>query len=179
VSIDALRRPEQFPSRACDDFCPATIIKSLATGYVGPSGAAPPPLVLIVEDDVETRQFYKHVLQSVGLRTDEAHNGLQALDKATQEIPDLVLADIAVPGIDGIELCRRLRADERTRHVPLLAITGYGDRQYEDRARAAGANHVLSKPSGADTVAAEALRLLAAESRRRDHAAASVAHKVV
>jgi CheY-like chemotaxis protein len=139
-------------------------------------GAAPSPLVLIVEDDVETRQFYRFVLQSAGLRTDEAHNGLQALDKAIQDIPALVLTDIAVPGIDGLELCRRLRADARTRHVPLLAITGYGDRQYEDRARAAGANHVLSKPCSGDTLAAEALRLIAPDSNGQDHAVAAIAH---
>jgi two-component system, cell cycle response regulator DivK len=151
----------------------------LATGSVGSSGAAPSPLVLIVEDDVETRQFYRFVLQSVGLRTDEAHNGLQALDKAIQDVPALVLTDIAVPGIDGLELCRRLRSHARTRHIPLLAITGYGDRQYEDRARAAGANHVLIKPCSGDTLAAEVLRLLASESQRQDRAAASIAHKAI
>jgi CheY-like chemotaxis protein len=151
----------------------------LTTGYVGLSGGAPLPLVLIVEDDVETRQFYTHVLHDKGLRTDQAHNGLQAFEKAVHEVPDLILTDIAVPGIDGIELCRRLRADERTRHIPLLAITGYGDRQYEDRARSAGANHVLTKPCSAGTLAAEAFRLLAAESGRRNHASEPIAPKGV
>ena len=90
----------------------------LATGDVGPSSAAPPPLILIVEDDVETRQFYTYVLRGEGFRTDQAHNGLQAFEKAVHDVPDLILTDIAVPGIDGIELCRRLRADERTRGIP-------------------------------------------------------------
>jgi CheY-like chemotaxis protein len=136
-------------------------------------------LILIVEDDVETRQFYTYVFLGEGFRTDQAHNGLQAFEKAVDDVPDLILTDIAVPGIDGIELCRRLRADERTRRIPVLAITGYGDRQYENRARRAGANHVLSKPCSADTLAAEARRLLAPGSRRRDRADGPVARRVV
>jgi CheY-like chemotaxis protein len=103
-------------------------------------------LVLIVEDDPETRQFYVDALSGHGFRTIDAHNGLQALDKALAAMPDVVLADIAVPGIDGIELCRRLRADERTRAIPILAITGYEDRRYRDRAIEAGAVAVLQKP---------------------------------
>lgn len=147
--------------------------------YGGLSSAAPSPLILIVEDDVETRQFYTHVLRLEGFRTDQAHNGLQAFEKAVHDLPDLILTDIAVPGIDGIELCRRLRADERTRRIPLLAVTGYGDRQYEDRARGAGADHVLIKPCSAETLAAEAHRLLAHGSLQRDQAGEPVARKIV
>jgi two-component system cell cycle response regulator DivK len=103
-------------------------------------------LVLVVEDDPETRNFLLAALRQHGFRADGAHNGLQALEKAFTSAPALVLADIAVPGIDGIELCRRLRADVRTRAVPVLAITGYDDRHYRDRALQAGADRVLSKP---------------------------------
>jgi two-component system, cell cycle response regulator DivK len=128
-------------------------------------GAATPsrqPLVLIVEDDPDIRHFYILALERAGFRTDEAHNGLQALDKVFDSRPDLIVADIAIPGMDGIELCRRLRADERTRSVPVLAMTGYGGRHYPDRARRAGADHVLIKPCDAETLVAEARRLLAA-----------------
>jgi CheY-like chemotaxis protein len=71
-----------------------------------------------------------------------------------------VLTDIAVPGLDGIELCRRLRADIRTCHVPVLAVTGYDDRRYPDRIIQAGANRVLLKPLDAAVLLAEAQRLL-------------------
>jgi len=117
-------------------------------------------LVLVVEDDPETRQFYSDAFEREGFLIDQAHNGFQALEKAFAHPPDLVLTDIAVPGIDGIELCRRLRADERTRLIPLLAITGYGDRQYSDRARGAGADQVLAKPCDVDQLLSEALRLM-------------------
>ena len=119
------------------------------------------PLVLIVEDDPETRQFLVDLLNHHGFRTDAAHNGLQALDKALASTPDLVLADIVVPGIDGIELCRRLRADVRTRAVPVLAVTGYEDRHYRVRAMEAGADRVLIKPLEPDSLVREVRELVA------------------
>ena len=127
----------------------------------GAASSSSRPLVLIVEDDPETRHLYSHALEGAGFRIDEAHNGFQALEKALASPPDLIVADIAIPGMDGIELCRRLRADDRTRSVPVLAMTGYGERRYPDRARLAGADEVLIKPCDADTFLAEARRLLA------------------
>jgi two-component system, cell cycle response regulator DivK len=118
------------------------------------------PLILIVEDDPETRRFYVDALKLHGFRTDDAHNGYQALEKAFVATPHLVLADIDIPGIDGIELCRRLRTDIRTREVPVLAVTGYGDRSYRDRAIAAGADRVLIKPCEPDTLVREVQELV-------------------
>ena len=126
-----------------------------------------PPLVLVVEDDVELRLFYKQALAEEGFRTDEAHNGFQALEKALREVPDLIVTDIAVPGLDGIELCRRLRTNAVTREIPVLAVTGYGDRHYEDRAREAGAVQVLIKPFSGDRLVVEARRLVAESARAR------------
>jgi CheY-like chemotaxis protein len=134
------------------------------TGGASPAG----PLILIVEDDPETRQFYAHALENQGFRAEQAHNGHQALEKARANAPDLVLADIALPGMDGIELCRQLRADIRTRAIRFLAITGYDDRHYPDRARTAGADHVLTKPCDADTLVAEARRLLGVAVRAKN-----------
>jgi CheY-like chemotaxis protein len=130
---------------------------------LGQAPAAPPrepPLVLIVEDDPETRHLYLSVFASEGFRTEEAHNGLQALEKARALRPDLILTDIAVPGIDGIELCRRLRSDAETRDIPVLAVTGYEDRHYPDRASIAGANRILLKPLHPEVLLAEARQLL-------------------
>jgi len=120
----------------------------------------PVPRVLVVEDDLETRHFYTDALSRGGFHVEQAHNGFQALEKAFASTPDLILTDIAVPGIDGIELCTRLRADARTSAVPVLAITGYSDRQYPDRARLAGADGVLIKPCEADQIVDEARRVL-------------------
>ena len=128
------------------------------------------PLVLVVEDDPETRQYYLQILSSEGFSTEDAHNGLQALEKARVLSPDLVLTDIAVPGIDGIELCRRLRAEPRTRDISLLAVTGYDDRDYQDRAIQAGADHIMIKPVEARLLCEEVRRLV---HDRRSPAAAS------
>ena len=117
-------------------------------------------LILVVEDDRETREFYSDALARDGFTIDQAHNGHQALEKALQSSPNLILTDIAVPGIDGIELCKRLRSDARTRAIPVLAVTGHDDRQYPDRARVAGADRVLIKPCDAEMLVREARLLL-------------------
>src|SRR5262249_40893604 len=136
--------------RACD-FSEAfiTILMPMST-----------PIVLIVEDDPETRQYYQTVFELEGFRTEQAHNGLQAFEKATAIAPDLILTDIAVPCIAGIELCRRLRTDARTKAIPVLAVPGYGDRRYPDRAIDAGANRVLTKPCTPDSLVGVARQLL-------------------
>jgi CheY-like chemotaxis protein len=118
------------------------------------------PRVLVVEDDPETRRYYLSILERDGFVVEQAHNGRQALDKARTHAPDLVLTDIAVPGLDGIALCRELRGDPATRDIPVLAVTGYDDRQYNTRALDAGANRILSKPIDAETLLAEARGLL-------------------
>jgi CheY-like chemotaxis protein len=68
--------------------------------------------------------------------------------------------DIALAGMDGIELCRTRRADARTRDIPVLAITGHGDRHDPDRVRSAGADRLLAKPCDVDVLLVEALRLI-------------------
>jgi CheY-like chemotaxis protein len=125
--------------------------------------AAEAPLVLVVEDDPELRQYYTDTFLRDGFAVEQAHNGNQALETAFKGAPDLILTDIAVPGMDGIELCRRIRSDDRTKTIPVLAVTGYDDRHYPDRVRQAGANHVLLKPCDAAVLIAEARRLIAAE----------------
>jgi len=129
------------------------------------------PLILIVEDDPETREFYSDALARDGFVIDQAHNGHQALEKALQSSPNLILTDIAVPGIDGIELCKRLRSDARTRAIPVLAVTGYGDRRYPDRARIAGADRVLIKPCDAEMLVREARLLLGLQGVRAGESA--------
>jgi len=125
-----------------------------------------PALVLVVEDDPETRRYYAEALARGGFETHEAHNGLQALQKALALPPAPVLTDIVVPGIDGIELLRRLRADERTSSIPVIAITGYDNRHYIDRALGAGAAHVLAKPCDSETLINEARQVLAGRLRQ-------------
>ena len=119
------------------------------------------PLILIVEDDPGTRGLYREQLALSGFRTVEAHNGRQALAKARECRPAAVLTDIAVPGLDGFELCRELHRSRETCDIPVLAVTGrpeYLDQP--ERMRRAGITQILVKPIRPDTIVFELRRLL-------------------
>ncbi len=118
------------------------------------------PLVLIVEDDFSTRVMYREYLSQSGFRTADAHNGFQALEKAQLLIPDAIVTDLAVPGMDGFEFCRKLHEAETTRAIPIIAVTGHSEYLDEpDRFRHAGILRVLVKPCEPDVIVRE-LRLL-------------------
>ena len=119
------------------------------------------PLVLIVEDDLSTRMLYRDYLLHDGFRIIDAHNGHQALEKARQSCPNVVLTDLAVPGMDGFEFCRALQESMPTRTIPILAVTGHSEYlQQPDRFSEAGISHVLIKPCPPDVIAYELRRLL-------------------
>ena len=119
------------------------------------------PLVLIVEDDLSTRVLYRDYLTNCGFRIVDAHNGNQALAKARELRPNVVLTDLAVPGMDGFEFCRALQQSDMTRTIPVLAVTGHSEYlEQPDRFRQAGILHVLTKPCAPDVIEAELRRLL-------------------
>jgi CheY-like chemotaxis protein len=124
------------------------------------------PLVLIVEDDLSTRSMYREYLQQDGFRTVEAHNGHQALEKARDLHPNVVLTDLNVPGMTGFEFCRALQQSPATRPIPILAVTGHSE--YLDqphRFAEAGILHVLIKPCPPQVIASELRRLLNGHAR--------------
>jgi two-component system, cell cycle response regulator DivK len=102
--------------------------------------------VLIVEDNEKSMKLFRDVLAVKGYRTLEATTGAQAFDLAAQHRPDLVLMDIQLPDIDGIEMLRRLRADERTTSISVLAVTAQAMQGDRERFVAAGFDGYLSKP---------------------------------
>jgi len=119
------------------------------------------PLVLIVEDDLSTRVMYRDYLSHCGFRIVDAHNGHQALAKARELRPNVVLTDLAVPGMDGFEFCRALQQSDATRAIPVLAVTGHAEYlEQPERFRETGILHVLTKPCAPDVIAEELRRLL-------------------
>ncbi|HEY3886550.1 MAG TPA: response regulator [Vicinamibacterales bacterium] len=125
------------------------------------------PLVLIVEDDRDGRRMFADWLEHAGFRVEQAHNGLQALERALDVVPDAILTDLNIPGIDGYELTRRLKADARTARVPILAVTGYGPfTQDPARAGRAGCDAILPKPCDPEDVETT-LKDLIQDARRR------------
>jgi two-component system cell cycle response regulator DivK len=124
------------------------------------------PLVLLVEDDRQGRLMYAEWLEQAGFRVEQAHNGLQALERAFDLLPAVVVTDLNIPGIDGYELTRRLKSDARTSAIPVLAVTGYGPfTQDPARAGRAGCDAVLSKPCSPEDLDAAITGLI--EERRK------------
>lgn len=101
--------------------------------------------MLLVDDDRDTREMYSLYLRHVGLRVDEAPSAWSALDRAREMAPDVIVTDIAMPGMDGVMLSRALKAEAATRHVPIIAVSGNAD-----RAQGAGCDAVLEKPCSPD-----------------------------
>ncbi len=116
-------------------------------------------IVLVADDDADTRDMYRCYLCSRGLIVEEACNGLEAIAKARAIHPDVVLAEVTLPGVDGFELCREIRQDPRTARIAFIAVTGYSRPDGADRARRAGCDAFLLKPTTPEQVLAEIGRL--------------------
>ena len=104
------------------------------------------PQVLVVEDNEKSMKLFRDVLLATGYRTLEATTGGQAVALATQHAPDLVLMDIQLPDIGGVEALGRLRADERTASLSVVALTAQAMEGDRERFLAAGFDGYLSKP---------------------------------
>jgi two-component system, cell cycle response regulator DivK len=103
-------------------------------------------LIMLVDDYVDNREVYAHYLRYKGYRVEEAEDGHQALEKAVRHRPDLIVMDLALPGLDGWEATRRLKGDPQTRDIPVIALTGHAMEGQSDRARAAGCDAFVVKP---------------------------------
>jgi two-component system, cell cycle response regulator DivK len=102
--------------------------------------------ILLVEDDAETRLAYRTLLEHAGWSVHEAGDGEQALRMFNGSLPSVAVIDISIPGIDGWEMTRRLKLDERTRDVPVLLVTGHSLDEDRRRARDLGCAGYLVKP---------------------------------
>ncbi len=108
--------------------------------------------VLVVDDEESILAILSQLLTRAGLRVRTATNVNQALAVLTDEVPCLVLTDVLMPGLDGLELCRRVKHDPRTAHVPVILVTGRTDERDVDEGVAAGAADYIKKPFDRDEV---------------------------
>ena len=126
-------------------------------------------IILVVEREPNIRELEQHFLDEAGYTVEFADDGNAALKRVQEIVPDILVAEILVPALDGLALCRRLKADPRTRDVAVLifSILSAGE-----RAREAGADAFLRKPLAEHTLVATVRALLEARSerirRRRD-----------
>jgi CheY-like chemotaxis protein len=118
------------------------------------------PLILVVDDYEDAREMYAEYLRFCGFRVAEARNGNEALEQAFALMPDLILMDLSLPGMDGWEATRQLKADERTRQIPVVALTGHALAGASDGARKAGCDSFVTKPCLPDDLVVEVRRML-------------------
>ena len=120
----------------------------------------PGPLILVVDDYQDAREMYAEYLQYSGFRVAEATNGNEAVAQARSLKPDLILMDLSLPGMDGWEATRVLKADEGTKHIPIVALTGHALAGASEGARKAGCDSFVTKPCLPDDLVVEVKRML-------------------
>jgi two-component system cell cycle response regulator DivK len=118
------------------------------------------PLILVVDDYQDAREMYAEYLQYSGFRVAEAKNGNEAVAQARSLRPDLILMDLSLPGMDGWEATRVLKADEATKHIPIVALTGHALAGASEGARKAGCDSFVTKPCLPDDLVVEVKRML-------------------
>jgi chemosensory pili system protein ChpA (sensor histidine kinase/response regulator) len=104
------------------------------------------PVVMVVDDSITMRKVTSRVLENHSLEVMTAQDGVDAIEKLHERVPDLMLLDIEMPRMDGYQLLEHVRADARLRHVPVIMITSRAGQKHRKKARQAGANAYLTKP---------------------------------
>ena len=102
--------------------------------------------ILVVEDNDLNRKLFCDVLKSQGFAVEPVADGKEALDRAREFVPNLIIMDIQLADVSGVELIERAKADPALRAIPVLAVTAYAGRGDEERIRDAGAEGYLAKP---------------------------------
>jgi CheY-like chemotaxis protein len=119
------------------------------------------PTVLVVDDYLDALDVWELYLRAEGLNVLTAAEGHQALATAAAALPDLIVMDLELPGLSGIEIASELRSRASTRDIPLIAVTGHSHLAQLDRARQAGFDVVIVKPCDPSALLLEIRRLLA------------------
>ncbi|HMO67171.1 MAG TPA: response regulator [Novosphingobium sp.] len=102
--------------------------------------------IVVVEDNDLNRKLFCDVLKAHGYAVEPVADGLDALDRAREFVPGLIIMDIQLPNVSGLDLIQQAKADRLLRHVPVLAVTAYAGKGDEERIRDAGADAYLAKP---------------------------------
>ncbi|MEN8229342.1 MAG: response regulator, partial [Bacteroidota bacterium] len=129
-----------------------------------PETAKDKPVILIVEDNDDLRNYISRILES-SYHIISAENGKMGLEKAHENIPDLVISDVMMPEMDGMEMCRLLKTDERTDHIPVIILTARADRGSKLEGLEIGADDYLVKPFDTEELKVRVKNLL--EQRRK------------
>jgi two-component system, cell cycle response regulator DivK len=124
------------------------------------------PLILVIDDFADNRDMYARFLEFSGFRVATGSDGQEALDKAFELGPDLIVMDLSLPGLDGWEATRRLKGDSRTKRTPVVAVTGHAFTGSQKSAQDAGCDGYISKPCLPADLVTEIRRVLAGGRRK-------------
>jgi two-component system, cell cycle response regulator DivK len=102
--------------------------------------------VMIVEDNELNMKLFNDLLQAHGITTIQTRNGLDAINLAREHMPDLILMDIQLPEVSGLEVTKWLKDDDKVKHIPVIAITAFAMKGDEERILEGGCEAYLSKP---------------------------------
>jgi two-component system, cell cycle response regulator DivK len=127
---------------------------------LGSRPGRPAGVILVVDDTSDTREMYSLYLTSRGFKVPTAHDGLAGIEAACRHQPDVIVMDLSMPGLDGAEATRRLKADPRTCRIPVLMLTAYPMHAVQGGALDAGADDFLTKPCLPDLLEQRVQRLL-------------------
>jgi DNA-binding response OmpR family regulator len=122
-----------------------------------------PTVILLVEDNADVRDYLKMNLSSYEVI--EANNGVEGYEKAIETIPDLIISDVMMPGMDGLQFCRKVKTDERTSHIPVILLTARQSDQFQEEGYETGADDYIIKPFRIGLVLVRIKNLL--ESRKK------------
>ncbi len=123
--------------------------------------------ILLADDYPDALSAWELYLRGAGFDVLTATDGLEALSRATQALPDLAVIDLGMPGVSGFEVASVLRSRDDTREIPLIASTGYSHAPQLEEARRCGFDTVLVKPCDPEVLVGEIRRLLAGRVSRR------------
>ena len=126
------------------------------------NGARPQATILLVEDFDDTRLMTKLWLTRKGYRVIEAENGIEAVDLAQREHPDLIIMDMMMPGLSGLDATRQIREYQSLQQTPIVAVSAYGADEYRARALDAGCDEYVATPFEPEALSQLIERLLAA-----------------
>ena len=102
--------------------------------------------ILVIEDQEDNRTILRDLLSNAGFEVLEAVNGIEGVEAAARELPDLILMDIQMPEMDGYEATRRIKAEPTTAAIPIIAVTSYALSGDDEKAKAVGCDGYVTKP---------------------------------